>query len=54
MTKSDAVEDGKCGCIYATAANTKAVRDGYEMGGYVKEFCPEHAKPDAVEYKDQE
>lgn len=41
-------ESGKkaCGCIYATSANTESVRKGYEMGGYVKQFCPEHAKDD--------
>lgn len=33
----------KCTCVYATAENTEAVRKGYEMGGYVKEFCPMHA-----------
>jgi hypothetical protein len=33
----------KCGCIIANAANTPAVRNGYEMGGYVKSFCAEHA-----------
>lgn len=39
-------ESGKkaCGCIYATSANTASVRKGYEMGGYVKQFCPKHAK----------
>lgn len=33
----------KCTCVYATAKNTPAVRDGFEMGGYVKEACPLHA-----------
>lgn len=35
----------KCGCIYATAQNTPTVRAGYEMGGYLKEPCPEHSPP---------
>lgn len=30
-----------CKCVYATADNTPAVRDGYEMGGYLKEECDE-------------
>lgn len=32
----------KCGCVYADRYNTKAVRDGFEMGGYVKDFCEQH------------
>lgn len=32
----------KCGCIYATSANTDSVRKGFEMGGYIKEPCPAH------------
>lgn len=28
-----------CTCVYATAANTPSVRDGVEMGGYLKEEC---------------
>lgn len=34
----------KCTCVYATAKNTPAVRQGYEMGGYVKSSagCPVH------------
>lgn len=38
---------GKCTCVYATAKNTPAVRQGYEMGGYVKAEdpqCPIHGK----------
>lgn len=39
----------KCQCVYATSENTGSVRKGYEMGGYVKEFCAacecKHTKP---------
>jgi hypothetical protein len=31
-----------CGCVYATAHNTKAVADGFEMGGYLKLPCARH------------
>lgn len=34
----------KCGCVIATADNTASVLCGFEMGGYVKEFCAEHAR----------
>lgn len=30
-----------CTCTYATAANTKSVRDGFEMGGYLLRECDE-------------
>ncbi|MWK59859.1 hypothetical protein GO594_28075, partial [Pseudomonas otitidis] len=29
----------ECTCVYATAANTAAVRNGSEMGGYLKAEC---------------
>lgn len=29
----------KCGCVYADARNTQAVRLGYEMSGYLKIEC---------------
>ncbi len=29
----------KCGCIYATAKNTPAVRSGHSMSGYLKTEC---------------
>lgn len=32
----------KCGCEYATAKNTSAVRHGYEMGGYLLHACEQH------------
>jgi hypothetical protein len=38
----------KCGCIYTDARNTPAVRDGCEMGGYIKTPCAEHS-PEARE-----
>jgi hypothetical protein len=28
-----------CKCIYATSANTRSVRLGHEMGGYLKVEC---------------
>lgn len=42
----------QCGCIYATSQNTKSVRDGYEMGGYVKTFCDRH-KVEGWEYAEE-
>lgn len=32
----------KCGCIIADSNNTISVRKGFEMGGYVKQFCDFH------------
>lgn len=32
----------QCGCIYANARNTTAVRKGYEQGGYLKRPCEHH------------
>ena len=29
----------KCTCVYATAENTAAVRQGFEAGGYLKHKC---------------
>lgn len=34
----------KCGCVYADSRNTPAVREGYELGGYLKEACDKHSK----------
>lgn len=33
----------KCGCVYADANNTPAVRNHFESGGYLKYACPAHA-----------
>lgn len=30
-----------CTCVYATSENTESVRKGFEVGGYLKEECPE-------------
>lgn len=38
-----------CTCVYATDENTKAVRAGYEMGGYVLKRCDECLLEDAKE-----
>lgn len=32
-------EPGKCACIYATAKNSKSVREGFEVGGYLVKEC---------------
>lgn len=32
----------KCGCVVATSKNTASVRKGFEMGGYVKDWCEKH------------
>lgn len=32
----------KCGCVMATSKNTDSVRKGFELGGYVKQFCAKH------------
>jgi hypothetical protein len=32
----------KCGCVIATRMNTESVRKDYEVGGYVKKWCPKH------------
>lgn len=29
----------ECACVYATAKNTAAVRNGFEIGGYLKAEC---------------
>lgn len=34
-----AAAEGQCSCVYATAANTPSVRDGFEVGGYLKVEC---------------
>lgn len=31
-----------CGCVYATALNTESVRQGFEVGGYLKAPCGRH------------
>jgi hypothetical protein len=28
-----------CSCVYATSRNTTSVREGWEMGGYLKKEC---------------
>lgn len=47
-TGAEIVSTLKCGCVIADSKNTPAVRDGYEMGGYVKSFCSEHGAPDPM------
>lgn len=37
-----------CGCVYADAKNTPAIRAGHEMGGYLKKACPQHSDPMAA------
>lgn len=37
------MSEHKCGCVYADAKNTPAVRNGYEVGGYLKTPCKGHA-----------
>jgi hypothetical protein len=37
----------KCGCVIADA-NDRAVKKGYELGGYVKEFCATHKREKAL------
>lgn len=34
----------KCGCVIADHCNTSAVRNGYELGGYIKTRCNRHQK----------
>jgi len=43
-------DKSKCTCVYATAANTRSVRLGYEMGGYLKKEC-DHCKLAHLEYE---
>lgn len=44
------MSERKCGCVIATEINTPSVKRGFEVGGYIKEFCDQH-KPKSVEVK---
>ena len=43
----------KCGCVIADSKD-RSVQLGYELGGYVKEFCAEHDKDDGEVIEDMQ
>lgn len=45
------VTRNNCTCVYATAENTPAVREGYEVGGYLTHECDACKAEDAAAEK---